>query len=182
MGRMLLDFLSLYWCQNNSCKTTQLRTVFKFPIHTDASCSLRKRGMFHLQSTFCLKNEPMNERRYVSLRVILAFVAWRGTLLWSVIGCGLLWNRRAQPHRKPLIVGNCLNQHKIVIMPRGSINRLTREVEKVITKCDIAERGKHREGSKSCLAAVSPTLCFSISVSAWVGSRDLDRVFTELAR
>ena len=65
--------------------------------------------MFNLHSTFCLKNEPMNERRYVSLRVILAFVAWRGTLLLSVICCGPLWNRSAQPHRKHLIVGNCLN-------------------------------------------------------------------------
>ena len=40
----------------------------------------------------------MNERRYVSLRVILAFVAWRGTLLLSVICCGPLWNRIVHNH------------------------------------------------------------------------------------
>ena len=69
MGRMLLDFLSLYWWQNNSYNTTQFRTVVKFPTHTDAPCSLRKRGMFNLHSTFCLKNEPMHERKYSSLRL-----------------------------------------------------------------------------------------------------------------
>ena len=146
MGHMLLDFLSFYWWQNNSRKTTQFRTVFKFPIHTDASCSLGKRGTFNLHSTFCLKNELMDERRYVSLQLILTFVTWRGTLLWSVICCGPLWNRRAQPHRKQLDsreLSKLTQDHNNVTWIHKQIGQ---EMEKVITRYDVVERGKtHRE-------------------------------------
>ena len=149
MGRMLLDFLSLYWWQNNSCKTTQFRTVFKFPTHPNASCSLRKRGMFNLHSTFCLKNEPTNEWRYVSLRLILTFVTWTGTLLWSVICCGPLWNRPAQPHKKQLdsreLSKLTQDHHNATWIHKQN----DQEMEKVVTRYDVVERGKHREARQS---------------------------------
>ena len=106
-------------------------------LNANASCSLRKRGMFNLHSTFCLKNEPMNERRYDSLRLILAFVAWRGTLLWSVICCGPLWNRRAQPHGKQV---DSRELSKLTQEHHNApwIHKQTdQEMEKVITRYDV---------------------------------------------